>query len=436
MTTREHQGENVQALAIGKMLRRAAADIAPPSWEKFGLDRLLRSVGVMRHSAVGHARWRGVVLAAAAFALVAGALWLVAAHPAVKAVAFKVEGADLSNPNYVVAPVESPAKMMFTDGSSVELAPTARLRVQQLTANGATIVLERGRAITNVVHRSATNWKLLAGPFEITVVGTRFQTDWDPASESLTVDLYQGSLQIDGQRSGESAVLQKGQRFRAAGHKTSWSISPINETREASNVTNKANTATSSTDAPPSPKKASVASVTPGALAASPAKISATPAAPPRPVQFDWATAMSKGDFSRVVSEAETRGIAACLDQCSVSDVRYLADAARYTRRFELAEQALGTLRRRSPGEAPAAAYLLGALNESQGRSMAALRWYEQCVAEAPTGRVVSEAQAGRLRMLIATNQLDAAKAAARQYLVDYPRGVGVSTAHKLLDNR
>ena len=430
MTTREHQGENVQALDIGKMLRRAAADTAPPSWEKFGLERLLRSVSVMRHCAVGQAKWRSVVLAAAAFALVAGALWLVAARPAAKAVAFRVEGADLSNPNYVVAPVESPAKMMFTDGSSVELAPTARLRVQQLTANGATIVLERGRAITNVVHRSATNWKLLAGPFEITVVGTRFQTDWDPASESLTVDLYQGSLQIDGQRSGESAVLQKGQRFRAVGHKTSWSISPIDETIES------ANTVTSAPDAPRPPKKASVATVASGALAASPARIAALPATPPRPTQFDWATAMSKGDFSRVVSEAETRGIAACLDQCSVSDVRYLADAARYTRRFELAEQALGTLRRRSPGEAPAAAYLLGALNESQGRSMAALRWYEQCVAEAPTGRVVSEAQAGRLRMLIATNQLDAAKAAARQYLVDYPRGVGVSTAHKLLDNR
>ena len=429
MTSHENHGDNVQAQAIGKMLRGAAADMAPPNCEKFGLDRLLRSISVMRHSSAGPAPWRSGLLAAAAFALVAGGLWLALARPVAKAVAFKVEGADLSNPNYVVAPVESPAKMKFSDGSSVELAPTARMRVQQLTANGATIVLERGRAVTNVVHRSTSNWTLLAGPFEITVVGTRFQTDWDPASESLTVDLYQGSLQIDGQRSGESAVLQKGQRFHAVGHKTSWSISPIDETSEATNAV----TSTSDTSRTKLELATAVAS---GALAASHAKVATATAPQPRPAQADWASAMAKGEFSRVVSEAEARGIATCLDQCSVAEVRILADAARYTRRFELSEQALGTLRRRAPGEAPAAAYLLGALNESQGRSMAALRWYEQCVAEAPTGRVVSEAQAGRLRMLIATNQLDSAKAAAHQYLVDFPRGVGVSTAHKLLDSR
>lgn len=430
MTPHENQGDNVQGLAFGKMLRRVAADMAPPNWEKHGLDRLLGSVGATRRSSVPHIRWRGVLLAAAAFALVAGGLWLVLARPAAKAVAFKVEGAELTNPNYVVAWNESPAKMNFTDGSSVELMPAARVRVQQLTENGATMVLERGRAVTSVVHRSASKWKLLAGPFEISIVGTRFKTDWDPATESLTVDLYEGSLQIAGQRSGESAVLQKGQRFRAVGHKASWSISPIDDANEA------ASTPTVASDGS-QPKPESASKVESVALAAVPAK--ATAAAVPgaaRSTQSAWASAMAKGEFSRVVSEAESRGIATCLDQCSTSDVRLLADAARYTRHFELSEQALGALRRRAPGEAPAAAYLLGVLNESQGRSMAALRWYEQCVAEAPTSRVVSEAQAGRLRMLIATNQLDAAKAAARQYLADYPRGVGESTARKLLENR
>jgi TolA-binding protein len=145
---------------------------------------------------------------------------------------------------------------------------------------------------------------------------------------------------------------------------------------------------------------------------------------------------MAKGEFSRVVAEAEARGIATCLDQCSVGDVRILADAARYTRRFELSEQALNALRRRAPSEAPAAAYLLGALNESQGRSMAALRWYEQCVTEAPTGRFVSEAHAGRLRMFVATNQHESAMTAARQYLSEYPHGVGEATARKVLDDR
>jgi tetratricopeptide (TPR) repeat protein len=149
----------------------------------------------------------------------------------------------------------------------------------------------------------------------------------------------------------------------------------------------------------------------------------------------DWAAALAKGEFSRVIAEAEARGFANCLDQCSTADVRYLADAARYTRRFELAEQALVTLRRRSSGEAPAAAYLLGVVNESQGRNSAALRWYEQCASEAPRGRYVSEAQAGRLRMLVATGQYETARAAAVRYLKDFPRGVGEATAKKILSD-
>jgi len=429
MTSHERKGEDVQALAIGKLLRGAAADSSPPSWEGFGFERLQRSVSVLRNSAIGYARWRSTALIAAGFAVVISSLWLTLARTSSKAVAFKVDGADLSNPSYVVAPTEASAKMRFTDGSSVELSPTARMRVQQLTAHGATLVLERGRAITNVVHASGSSWKVLAGPFEISVVGTRFQTDWDPASEALSVDLYEGSLHIDGQRSGESAILQKGQRFRAVGRKTSWSISPIDEASDAAG-------GVSSVAESTRPRTQAVDIVDSAAVPTSPPRAAAVSNAAPHAVPSDWASAMAKGEFGRVLAEAEARGVATCLDQCSISDVRILADAARYTRHFELAEQALGALRRRAPAEAPAAAYLLGALNESQGRSMAALRWYEQCVAEAPTGRVVSEAQAGRLRMLMSTNQTEAAKSAARQYLIDYPHGVGETTAHKILDMR
>jgi len=427
MTSHERKGEDAQALAIGKLLRNAAAEVSVPNWEKYGFERLLRSVSVLRKSGIGHGRWRGTALIAAGFAILIGGLWLIWARPTNTAVAFKVDGADLSNPSYVVAPAEAFAKMRFTDGSSVELAPAARMRVQQLTPHGATLVLERGRAMTNVVHGSGSNWKVLAGPFEISVVGTRFQTDWDPASEALTVELYQGSLHIDGQRSGESAILQKGQRFRAVGRKTSWSISPIDESSDAAGgMSAAADSTRSKTQLGDIAESTAAPTSSPRAVAA--------PAAPAHAVPADWASAVAKGEFGRVLAEAEARGVATCLDQCSIADVRILADAARYTRHFELAEQALVALRRRAPAEAPAAAYLLGALNESQGRSMAALRWYEQCVAEAPTGRVVSEAQAGRLRMLMSTNQTDAAKSAARQYLTDYPHGVGETTARKILD--
>lgn len=420
MTARDTFNDELKAREFGKLLQRAAAEMAPSSWQDYGMSRLVRSVSVLRHSSRPRPTWSAMALAAASVALVAGGLWLTVGRSATSAVNFKVVGADLGNRNYVVAPADAPTRMKFSDGSSVELEPTSRLRVQQLTPHGATVVLERGRSVTSVEHHEGSNWKVLAGPFEISVVGTRFQTDWDPATETLSVDLYEGTLKIEGQRLGESATLQKGQRFRAIGHNTSWSISPI---ESGSDTVVSAPSATD--EAQP---QADLSEGEPGGAAA----LVASPK-PSRPGLTEWASAMARGEFDRVVSEAEARGIASCLEQCSTVDVRILADAARYTRRFGLAEQALQALRRRSPAEAPSAAYLLGALNESQGRSMAALRWYEHCVAEAPAGRVVSEAQAGRLRMLVATNQIDAAKSAAQLYLKEHPRGVGEPTARKIL---
>ena len=424
MTLEERRGEEAEAQAIGGLLRNAAEDFAPLRWDKSGLERLSRSMNVRRSIEAVHARWRRLGLMAAAFAVIVGGLWLVFAKATPPVLALRVEGADLSNAHYVVASPEAPAHLRFSDGSSVELVPNTRLRVQELTPQGATLALERGRAVAHVTHRPSAHWKLLAGPYEISVLGTQFQTDWNPTTETLTVDLFQGSLQIDGQRSAESALLQKGQRFRSVGHNMVWSISPIESAGDAAVRTNGVTEPTS--EAVPLPLEPSAgAAGAAGRAAASSAVHSGG----------QWASAIAKGDFSRVVTEAESRGVAACLDQCSVADVRFLADAARYTRHFELAEQALNALRRRAPSEAPAAAYLLGALNESQGRSMGALRWYEQCVTEAPKGRFVSEAEAGRLRMLVATHQSGAARSAAQDYLRRYPHGVGRGTARKILES-
>jgi hypothetical protein len=423
MTLNDRHGHDAEAMALATLLRTGAEQAAAPDWEQTGLERLKRSASIV-HQTAAHKRHRWVTasFAAAACVLVIAGAWF-GVQGRVNKFTFEVQGADLSNPHYVVAPAESDAHMKFSDGSTVDLVKNTRMRVQQVTAQGASLVLERGSAVTHVVHHADSNWKVFAGPFEISVIGTRFKADWDPQTETLQVDLYEGTIQIGGERAGEMAVLKNGQRFHAVGHKANWSISPIGGgAREAA------------ADAMPQASVlASPSALTPEQLT----PVEASSVAPPVPArtQRDWAGALAKGEFSRIVSDAESRGIASCLDQCSVADVRYLADAARYTRRFDLAEQAFLALRRRSASEAPTAAYLLGVINESQGRNASALRWYEQCASEAPRGRFVSDAQAGRLRMLMATHQHAEAQVAAKRYLRDYPRGVGEATAKKILDS-
>jgi len=419
MTLQDRHSDDIEAMALAELLRAGAEQRAPQNWQVAGLERLRRSAAVVQRGASRRRRWQSVTLAAAACVLVLGGTWLSMGDRSAR-ITFDVEGAEVSNPNYVVAPVDKPAHMTFSDGSSVDLAQSTRLRVQQVTPRGASLVLERGTAVTHVVHRSDSSWKLLAGRFEIAVIGTRFRTQWDPNTETLEVDLFEGTLQIGGQRTGEMAVLKSGQRFQAVGTKANWSISPIDGGSDSPAVE------------VPEPLAASLPSVIVAEPGSPPGSTGASQPAPVRAPR-DWAAAVAKGEFSRVVAEAEARGIPACLDQCSVAEVRYLADAARYTRRFELAEQALTALRRRSSGEAPAAAYLLGVVHESQGRSASALRWYDQCATEAPRGRYASDAHAGRLRMLLATGQHEAAQSAAARYLKEFPRGVGEATAKKIL---
>lgn len=163
------------------------------------------------------------------------------------------------------------------------------------------------------------------------------------------------------------------------------------------------------------------------ALAQAPAPSDAGPAP-----SVSWSTLVAHGRFEEVLDEASVAGEAACLRSCSIADLRALADAARYTGRFALAERSLTALRQ-TPAEAPRAGFLLGSLHEAQGRPAAALEWYGRYLAEAPGGGLVAEARAGRMRALLALGRTEAAKAAARDYLRLHPAGAGATTARQLL---
>ena len=136
----------------------------------------------------------------------------------------------------------------------------------------------------------------------------------------------------------------------------------------------------------------------------------------------------------RAVEQAQAMGVDHCFSSCSPANLRILADAARYTGRFDLAEKSLLSLRRRSPGQAAAATFFLGRLYESRGRSADALRMYQQYLAGTPRGDYAEQSMAGRLRMLAATPTSPAAQAAAEAYLRRFPDGVHAPLARRVLE--
>lgn len=149
----------------------------------------------------------------------------------------------------------------------------------------------------------------------------------------------------------------------------------------------------------------------------------------PQPLPIDqsltWSQRVARGEYARVVSEAEAIGIDTVLGASSLADVGALADAARFVGKGAIASRALHTIRTRFPGTARAAsaAFVLGRTAEDAGQSASAMSWYDTYLAEAPGGALAPEALGRRMLALRRMGNTAAAKQAAEAYLQRFPHG-------------
>jgi hypothetical protein len=459
-----HNSE-LQARELGACLRDAALQDATVEHMAIEAERLRRALTQTAHfqAARGSLRKSGhwLLAAAAAFLfVVALGAWLRQRQHVVP-LTFEVIGPGRVSANYVAALEHATATLKFTDGSTILAHPGARVSVPELRADGATLLLECGRTTVEVVHGyPTTRWTVMAGPFSIAVTGTKFDVEWAPATERLAVDMLEGRIEVDGPKFTAPATLLGGQHIEANSSDARWAVTPLLQARshgmdpqalsqdplgsqaadpEPRTASPQSGAATNETlaraELPPS--KDSAASGSPRHALAVAVPTSAASGALPTPQQAkSWSRLVAQGESQRVVAEAESMGQKNCFGQCSSADLRALADASRYSGRLDLAEASLRALRDRFPAQAPVAAYLLGLVDEARGRNASALRWYEEYVSAAPHGGFVSEAFAGRLRMLVATHGYTSARRAAQQYLELYPKGVGVKTAKQVLESR
>jgi hypothetical protein len=149
-----------------------------------------------------------------------------------------------------------------------------------------------------------------------------------------------------------------------------------------------------------------------------------------------WSGRVAKGDFAGVVADAERRGLDTAVAEASAAELAALADAARYTKRPQLALKVLLALRARFAGSDPAkdAAFFLGRLAETApGRPASALDWYDTYLRESPGGLYASETL-GREMTLLADSAPARARKVARAYLERFPQGPQAGLARSLLE--
>jgi len=350
---------------------------------------------------------------------------------------FAIEGSAASQGNTIATSSGGSSRLRFSDESRIDLKPSTRMTVHGLDARGAQIVLVDGALDVYVKPRAHASWCFVAGPFQVNVKGTEFHLAFAADRGRLTLHMKSGLVEVLAPQNRTLAVGKDEslELFAEPGFAETLPLVqpatvPVEEvvpTEVAPAIGVKAPTA--------SPRGAGSAE----AAHHRPVPPASEPSVPPVPAPVAWSKLLAKGDFTSVIAEAERRGIGSTIAQASAADLSALADAARYTKRHDLARQVLLAVRSRFAGSEPArdASFFLGRLAESasdgSGPAESALTWYETYLREASRGLYASEAL-GREMALLAHGAPDRARKVARQYLASFPQGPQAELARSLLE--
>ena len=379
---------------------------------------------------------------APAFAIAAVAMAALLITLSTQRLRFDVTGAAIAEASgYVIAPDAAPARIAFTDGTTVDLAPRATVRVAHAGLRGADLVQERGRATYAVVHRPAASWSIAAGPYRVKVTGTRFSVTWAPDPGELITELYEGSVIVDGPSAESGIPLRAGQRLRA-----SITGAVLVEPLPASDPAPTPDAAPASPPAsPPAPSSPGDSlpsdpgiAPAPGSLPAAPAPDalpSSLPDAPP-PDRRPLAERLAAGEASAIADEVEREGIDSFAARASAHDLAIVADAARYARRPALANAAMNAIRARHPGtrEAATAAFYFGRSADDAGQLARAITWYDTYLTEtAGSGPFAIEVRGRKMSAVARHAGSTAARPLAEAYLALHPAGPHAALARTLL---
>jgi hypothetical protein len=359
--------------------------------------------------------------------LLAAHQWLAPRHG--RALSYEIEGGRIEAGGTIEANGAAEPTLRFSDGTEVVFLAGAHGRVRSVGEHGARIAL-MGKAKVEVVHWRGAHWLFDAGPFLITVKGTAFTAEWREADERLEVLLKTGSVAVSGPLSDEAIMLRAGQRLVISAREKEVVIRDIDGASDTNaapvaprpRTDDEENAPRTPPEAPPSEKPAHRPALAPATASA--------PSSPPS----NWTAELAAGHFTTILQQAERRGLDAALAEASSDDLAALADAARYSRREDVARRALSAQRRRFPQSTRAndAAFLLGRLEETAHHPELALAWYDRCLTESPGGTYTSEALGRKMTVVQRLYGPARARPVAEEYLRRFENGTYAAAARAL----
>lgn len=265
--------------------------------------------------------------------------------------------------------------IQFSDGSRVDLAPSARLEVVDNSGRAFVSVLQAGTASFDVQPGGPRRWTIEAGLVSVEVVGTRFSVT--RAANGVEVEVQHGIVLVRGERVPDRIQrLTAGQRLRVEASVPAPAKAP--ETAPAVTV----------------PAPAGPASVHP---------------APSASVKVGFDTLLQRADAQR--RAGDIKAAEATLDAAAASAP--------------------------DRGRAALAAFTLGKLLlDGSGRPADAARAFSRSIALGPPASIAEDALARLVEAEGRAGHAERARAAARQYAERYPNGPKLYAVTRWLEQR
>jgi TolA-binding protein len=333
-----------------------------------------------------------------------------------------IEGATVEPAETITA--TSSARVLFSDESRMGVEPSAKVRMLSTDAHGAQVAIADGAIDVYVKPRQDSSWRFEAGPFSVLVKGTAFRLGFDAATGRMDLHVKAGVVEVLPPHEDHVLSLRGGESLELF-------AKPPREAPIAAAVQATLPLATPPETAPAG--RVAAKHDTHGGLG----RLAMHDGASARP-SVSWSDLIAKGDFSAITEDAERCGLDVIVARSPALDLIALADAARYTRKYEMARQALLALRARFPGSGHAedAAFFLGRLSEVMPASSdAALTWYDTYLAEASRGSFVAEALGRKLTLLVHRDP-EMAHKTAQTYLQRFPEGNQAELARSVVESQ
>jgi TolA-binding protein len=265
----------------------------------------------------------------------------------------------------------------------------------------------------------------------VRVTGTRFAAEWDPASGKLAIEMFEGSVIVEGPSLGKGLALTSGQSLGVG--VSSPAVLTRTRATERAPVLAEAHPGN-----PPSAPTQAVAPATAHAATApvsAPAELPATATARPTP---SWSDLAGHRRYAEALAAAEREGFLHLCRHLDAAGLLALGDAARYASSPNRARQAYQALVRRFARDQRSqdALFALGRLESDSGSLAAAARWFERYLGSTRNPPLGEEAAGRLVELYDRAGDREAATRAARDYLDRHPDGLRAGLARRILAAR